>query len=64
MAINEDEPGVNLEKKTSLTIINTNARSLCPKIESLIDLYEELEVDIGIVTEITCSYDLESFRRA
>lgn len=29
-------------KKTKLTIINTNARSLCPKIESLLDCFEEL----------------------
>ena len=38
-------------KKNKLTVINTNARSLCPKIESLIDCFEELQVDIAIVTE-------------
>ena len=35
----------------TLTLINTNARSLCSKIESLTDCYEELKVDVGIITE-------------
>ena len=34
-----------------MTIINTNARSLTPKIDSLIECFSELDVDIGIVTE-------------
>ena len=47
----EDDPSKNIEKKNSLTLINTNARSLCPKFDSLIDCYEELQVDLGIITE-------------
>ena len=34
-----------------MTLINTNARSLCPKIDSLIDCFQELSVDIAIITE-------------
>lgn len=34
-----------------LTIINTNARSLSPKIDSLIDCFSEMKADISIVTE-------------
>ena len=33
------------------TIINTNARSLCPKISSLIDCFEEVGASLGVVTE-------------
>ena len=40
-----------LENKRNLTIINTNARLLCPKIDSLVECFEELKVDISIVTE-------------
>ena len=36
---------------TPINIVNTNARSLCPKIESLIDCYKALDVTLGIVTE-------------
>ena len=32
-------------------IINTNARSLCPKITSLIDCFDELDAQVG---EIIC----------
>ena len=32
-------------------IINTNARSLCPKINSFIDCYNELDAKLAIVTE-------------
>ena len=39
-----------------MTVINTNARSLCPKIESLIDCFEELKVDISIVSETWFKY--------
>lgn len=38
--------------KTNINIINTNARSLCPKISSLIDCFEELNVMLGVVTEM------------
>ena len=48
-ALIQDDPV--MQKKTNLTIINTNARSLCPKIDSLVDCFDELEVDIAVVTE-------------
>ena len=32
-------------------ILNTNDRSLCPKIESLIDCFDEMEGTIGVITE-------------
>ena len=41
----------NKNDGTKINIINTNARSLCPKIESLINCFEELDVTIGVVTE-------------
>ena len=50
-AMEDDDPKLNTEKRNTLTIINTNARSLCPKLDSLVDCYDELDVDIGIVTE-------------
>ena len=40
-----------MSARTRLSIINTNARSLCPKINSLIDCMEEIEASIAIVTE-------------
>ena len=33
------------------TIINTNAPSLCPKINSLIDCIEEMEASLAVITE-------------
>ena len=48
----DDHQAVNLERKNSLTLINTNARSLCPKVDSLIDCFHELSVDVAIVTEM------------
>ena len=50
------EPASNVEENnktliTPINFINTNARSLCPKIDSLIDCYEEMDVTLGIVTE-------------
>ena len=41
----------NKIKGTQINIINTNARSLCPKIDSLIDCFEELDGTIAVVTE-------------
>ena len=32
-------------------IINTNARSLCPKISSLVDCFDELNAHVGVITE-------------
>ena len=34
-----------------MTVINTNSRSLCPKINSLLDCFEELKGDVAVVTE-------------
>ena len=39
------------ENKTRLTFINTNARSLCLKIGSLIHCFEEMQVSFGVITE-------------
>lgn len=33
------------------TIINTNSRSLCPKINSFIDTFKEMEACLAICTE-------------
>ena len=38
-------------KDYELTLINTNARSLCPKIESLISCLDELEAAFAVITE-------------
>ena len=38
-------------KRKELVVINTNARSLAPKIDSLLDCFDELSVDIAVVTE-------------
>ena len=43
-----DDASNELER---LTIINTNARSLCPKINSMVDYFNELECTFAIVTE-------------
>ena len=48
---NVDESAESLEKRNILSIMNTNARSLCPKMNSLIECFEELSVDIAVVTE-------------
>ena len=40
-----------MKKKDTLTIINTNSRSLCPKIDSLVQCFKELDVDIAVITE-------------
>ena len=37
--------------ETPITILNTNARSLCPKIHSFIDCFEEMDAMIAVVTE-------------
>ena len=42
---------VEQEIGTKITILNTNARSLCPKIESLLDCFDEMEGTIGVITE-------------
>ena len=40
---------------TIINVANTNARSLCPKIDSLIDCFEEMDATIGIITETRLS---------
>ena len=42
-------------------MINTNARSICPKIESLITCFEELEASFAVITEtwLTDSVELD-----
>ena len=47
----EDSGNKNSNSVFNFTIINANARSLCPKIVSLLDCLEELKVGVGIVTE-------------
>ena len=55
--------------KVNLTLINTNARSLCPKISSLVDCLADMEAAVGVVTETwlsdgdTLSEDLENLAR-
>ena len=46
-----DEIPDDTDENVEITVINTNARSLCPKINSLIDCWDELKSDVGIVTE-------------
>ena len=46
-----DSDNADPNKETMISIVNTNARSLCPKIDSLIDCFEELDATIGVVTE-------------
>ena len=50
-AVEDPVDKTNKELCTPLNIINTNARSLCPKINSLIDCFEELDITLGVVTE-------------
>ena len=44
-----DEPVKS--NKIPFTVINTNARSLSPKINSLIDCFSQMEASIGVITE-------------
>ena len=39
------------KNKIDFTFINTNARSLCPKMSSLIDCFGDLSASIGVITE-------------
>ena len=49
---NDSSPYVNKKNGGEIfKIINTNARSLCPKINSLVDCFEETGATIGTVTE-------------
>ena len=49
MHFNDDEDRVNKDFK--FTFLNTNARSLSPKINSLIECFDEMDASVAIVTE-------------
>ena len=51
--LDEGEKSNSLEEndKANFTIINANARSLCTKIDSLIDCMEEAGAGVAVVTE-------------
>ena len=38
-------------EKNYFTILNTNARSICPKIGSFIDCFKEMDACLAVVTE-------------
>ena len=40
-----------VENDFKLTIINSNAHSLCPKMNSLITCFDELSATFGVITE-------------
>ena len=43
-------------RKTNLNFIVTNARSLAPKMESLIDYMEELDSSLSIITAVSYTH--------
>ena len=45
------DKGLNNKSMTRLVLLNTNARSLCPKINSFLDCCEEMKASISIITE-------------
>ena len=53
---------------TNFSMVNTNARSLCPKIRSLLDCFSELNTDLAILTEtwltsgLSLDEDIEDLR--
>ena len=49
--IESENETVNKDNVQPITIVNTNARSLCPKINSLIDCLEDMNSAIGVITE-------------
>ena len=40
-----------MTNKENINFINTNARSLCPKVHSLIDCFDELSLIFTVITE-------------
>ena len=48
---NENDKSRAKNGEQSFIAINTNAQSLCPKINSLVDCFEEVGADVGIVME-------------
>ena len=59
---------MTLNDVTNFSIVNTNTRSLCLKIRSLIDCFSELNTDIAVLTETwltsgpTLDEDIEDLR--
>ena len=52
--LNDDilsETSMNENKENLFTIINTNARSLTPKMASFIENFKELEANLAVITE-------------
>ena len=49
--IENSDKDVNVFTKPAFTVLNCNARSLCPKIVSLSECVTESDAAIGIVTE-------------
>ena len=46
-----EEDDFNEKITAKFVAINTNARSLCPKVNSLLDCFTEMNVSVGIITE-------------
>ena len=52
MYLQEENDIIDTENKDFVfTFLNTNARSLSPKINSLIDCFDEMDAAFGVVTE-------------
>ena len=47
------------ENELNVTLINTNVRSICPKINSLVECLDKVDAIFGIVTETWLSDDRE-----
>ena len=47
----ERENDVIDTKNLQFNLINTNARSLCPKVNSLLDCFDEMGVSLAVITE-------------
>ena len=47
----DDKIDANGDKNLDLNVTNTNARLLFPKINSLINCFDEMLVTVGVVTE-------------
>ena len=63
MIMDDNGTDVSENDKTNFTLINCNARSLCPKLESLTDCMSETEAAVGVVTETWMSEkDLDEVR--
>ena len=47
----EEEKEVTVCNDLQFNIINTNAISMCPKINSLLDCFDEMSLSLAVVTE-------------